>query len=182
MRAKRLLYQGFIILITLMMFMIINTGCYDNDDWAPYTRKNKDIDEALTANEINSLANIISDANIIAEIYVVGFPMTRITLTTEDAGMTGDIQFTFAEAYEMSNQVTIVDVFYDIGRRVFYKVEYEQGHGKRVSAPLEQIGDNYINMSLDELFALDDPKVDHLDESVKIVLTRESLSAYPYQK
>ena len=150
-------------------------GCYENDDFAPYAHYTIELDEVFSDVEVGSLSAVIPNADEIARKYADRLTLTMIELITEDAGLTGDIQFIYAKAHETRNQITIVKIFFDFESKCFYSLQFTQGHGKRVSAILEQISDKYINMPFEELFKLDETKYEGLNKPIIINYIRDCI-------
>jgi len=171
------LYYTMIMIGILFTTTVTMTGCYDNDDFAPYTHCIEELSEYFTDEKIISLSDIIPDANEIAVRYANGLVLTKVSFVTEDFGLTGNVQFHYTKVHETPNQATSVKISFDIENKKFYNIEYEQGHSKRVSIITEQVSNQYLNMTFEELFTLDE--MEHAgSKSINIELSFDRISIY----
>jgi hypothetical protein len=173
----KLRVQAIYVLFLAIMLAIL-AGCYDNDDFAPYTGYTDEICETFADVEVNSLAKIIPDANNIAEDYADNLLLTKIILSTADSGLTGDIQFFYTKVDDTKNQATSVIISLCIDRKDFYSVEFEQGHSKRVSVISDPISNIYLDMTFSELFEIDIIKNKSGDKSNSVYFVRDNITAY----
>ena len=169
-----------ILKIIYICMLISLSGCYEDDDFAPYTLYTDVLNEQVSKVDILSLSDIVPDADSIASRYCDGLLLTMVTVCTDDACLTGDVVFTYAKAHEIRNQVTKLKILYNIKDKEFYDCEFEQGHGKRVSVITEKVSEKYINMTFKELFALDELKLNALEKRIILELDFDRLEALKY--
>lgn len=182
MSANNLFCRKVKLIVVLIMIMVFAFGCDNNDDFAPYTHYTKELESSLSIEEVNKIIDIMPDAENIARSYTAEPVLTSVDITTENPLLTGSIQFGYFEGNETKNQVTVVNIYYDVGNRVFNKIEYEQGHGKRVSYISEQIGDKYIVMNFEDLFAAEEFEEYKTGDTIKIHLSFNRMEVYTYKR
>lgn len=128
---KNILFFTFCILITLSLF-----GCYENDDFAPYQTYSKTVNKVLSA-EMVSLSDIIPDIDEIAKKQQGNLILTSVTMVfngRDDCEQeNGTIVFGYAKPHDKRNQISKMDIYYDMKTKAVEKFDWEKGHGKRVS-------------------------------------------------
>ena len=111
-------------------------GC-DNDDFAPYTNIDYDVSIHLKSNIF-----VISEARqeltqIVAE-YAKDMPLTGAEY--EIYNTKGTIEFQFFRFYTNGeNRAILITLFVDLSTNSVTKINYEDGHAKRVSGPVYEI-------------------------------------------
>ena len=106
-------------------------GC-DDDDFAPYTNIDYDVSIHLKSNIF-----VISEAKpelsqIVAE-YAKDIPLTYVHY--EIYGTKGTAEFQFFGGYENGeNRATCIILYMDINTNNVTKINYEEGHGKRMAS------------------------------------------------
>ena len=145
-----------IILFSLALSILLSlTGCYNDDDWAPYESYTKTIKSILTV-EITKISDIIPDIDKIAQHQQNDLVLTNITMIFEGERAiqekSGTIIFGYAKPHSKINQVSKMDIYFNMSNKTVEKFDWEKGHGKRVSCITDSIGDKYTSISLSEIF------------------------------
>jgi len=167
----------------------ILTGCYDDDDWAPYESYTKKVGTSLVAG--TKLSDIIQDIDLIAKNKQQNLELTSITMIFEGdreyTEKSGTIIFGYVKGHEKINQVSKMDIHYCMSNQTVEKFDWEKGHGKRVNCLfIDEISDKYINSSVSDIFSYfeqDDVLLDAITEiSPKLIieLSFDRLIVYLY--
>ena len=148
---KKILLLIFCIFVALSLF-----GCYDNDDFAPYENYSKNVNTVLLA-EMDLLSDLIPDIDKIAQKQQSDLVLTTLKMTFEGQEecdeLKGNIIFGYAKPHETRNQVSKMDIHYNMKTKTVEKFDWEKGHGKRVSCITDEIGGKYIGFSLATILA-----------------------------
>lgn len=130
---KKHIYVFFVFLVIISFF----TGCYNDDDWAPYTYYRKELDIPIKSQPI-SIASLEEEITTIANNYDEGTRLNKVIVTFKDHkqinSQNGIIEFSFYKTNDNKeiNQATNVILRFNMKTNKVYEVEFEKGHGKRV--------------------------------------------------
>lgn len=119
------------VIVIIVFSCTLLFGC-DDDDFAPYTNIDYDVSIHLKSNIF-----VISEAKqelsqIVAE-YAKDIPLTYVHY--EIYGTKGTAEFQFFGGYENGeNRATCITLYVDINTNNVIKINYEDGHGKRMSS------------------------------------------------
>lgn len=118
-------------IIPLFIIIFIMVGCQD-DDWAPYTHYTKDKEIELSGNILvvddikDELTKIACDIESDVKLEFAEYELTSLE--------EGSATFEFSKIIAGKNRCVVVTLYVDISNNTVYKIRYEEGHGKRVSA------------------------------------------------
>lgn len=128
-----------IVRVLLVFLVVISflTGCYNDDDWAPYTHYRKKLDIPIKSQPI-SIASLEEEVTTIANNYDENTRLNKVIVTFKDTeqinSQNGIIEFSFYKTNDNKeiNQATNVILRFNMETNKVYEVEFEKGHGKRV--------------------------------------------------
>ena len=179
---KKLLSLAFCVFVIVSLF-----GCYNDDDFAPYESYSKTVNTAISV-EMDSLSDIIPEIDKIAQKQQSNLVLTSVTMIFEGrdncANAIGTIIFGYAKPHDTRNQISKMDIYYNMETKTVEKFDWEKGHGKRVSCVTDEIGDKYITLPLSEILACFNQnseyvtKIDIIEPRLRIKLDFNRLSAY----
>jgi len=129
---KKIVYVLFVFLVIISFF----TGCYNSDDWAPYTHYSKELDISIKSEPV-SIASLEEEVTTIAHNYDDGTGLNEVIVSFNNEQINshnGIIEFSFYKTNDNKeiNQATNVILRFSMETKKVYEVELEKGHGKRV--------------------------------------------------
>lgn len=128
------------IVCVLYVFLVVIsflTGCYNDDDWAPYTHYKKKLDIPIKSQPV-SIASLEEEITTIANNYDENTRLNKVIVTFKDTeqinSQNGIIEFSFYKVNDNKevNQATNVILRFNMETNKVYEVEFEKGHGKKV--------------------------------------------------
>lgn len=141
-----------LILIGTLMTGVV--GCDNNDDFAPYTNYDKELDISISGYQ-SCIFDITDEVTQIAQKYTEGVELTYAIIIFKDAeqiaAQQGNIQFDFYKEHETKNQITRVLLNYNMSTHKVDKLNFEQGHGKRVGGRRYAINEELSKVSISQL-------------------------------
>ena len=186
---KRNMLKNLILSVLLIFVMSMLFSCYNNDDFAPYEKYSKTVNQP-TLIETNSLADILPQADKFAKEQQDGLALTKISMLfnnlNECENEKGIIIFSYYSEQKNINQVSKMDIYFDMRNSTIEKFTWEKGHSKRVNGFTGKLGDEFLYLPFSEIFAhfnQDDEYIKKLKEispRLKIELDYNYLSAYLY--
>jgi len=127
-------------------------ACND-DDWAPYYSSTERLEIIIEPE--NTMRGISDNIQQTLKELSSDFSLTDIVLTLtindteEDSPHVENILFTYVKTQnEKENKVTKFEVSYSMNESMVYQTSFESGHGRRVSATVEPIGEKYITLPI----------------------------------
>jgi len=186
---KRNILKKLILSILFIFVMSMLFGCHNSDDFAPYEKYSKTVNQP-TLIETNSLADILPQADKFAKEQQDGLALTKISMLfnnlNECENEKGIIIFSYYSEQKKINQVSKMDIYFDMRNSVVEKFTWEKGHSKRVNGFTGKLGDAFLYLPFSEIFAhfnQGDEYIKNLKEispRLKIELDYNYLSAYLY--
>jgi hypothetical protein len=186
---KRNMLKKLILSVLLIFVMSMLFGCYNNDDFAPYERYSKTVNFPIST-ETNSLTDILPQIDEFAEEQQSGLTLTKIVMTfsglDECETEKGKIIFSYEKEHQDINQVSKMDIYFDMQNSVVEKFTWEKGHSKRVVSFGGEIENEFLSLPFSEIFAHFNQdneyieKLKEIDPRLKIEMSNNRLSAYLY--
>lgn len=146
-----------IFLLIIAVFIFNLSSCYNNDDWAPYTKYSKELNISIRFNE-TKISDILPQLTKIAQKYEARIKLTQVILFFNGMEQIntkkGEIEFIYFKSNDNPkiNQVCMIKLYYNMDKEIVYKMDYKKGHGKRVNYFFEPIDNKYIDMPITEIF------------------------------
>lgn len=117
--------------VIIVFFCILLSGC--DDDFAPYTNIDYDVSIHLKSN-IFVISEAKQELSRIVDEYAKDMPLTYVHYEIYNTTK-GTVEFQFFGGYENGeNRATCITLYVDINTNNITKINYEDGHGKRMSS------------------------------------------------
>lgn len=173
--------RNLVTIILVCIGMIAFVGCND-DDFAPYKNYQKSLDVNINSH-LASIDDITNDVTKIAHKYHDRVILSNVVIVLNGSEQInsgkGTIVFGFYKEHETKNQRTKVLLNYDMATEKIIKMQFEQGHGKRVDGYSDPINNELIEIPISELISYirDDneflEKIESINPRIEIDIVHE---------
>lgn len=120
------------ILFIVLVFYIFSFSACKDDDWATYKNVNYELCTKIEGN-IFLISEIESELLSVISMYDNDVKLTYAQYIFEDEN-NGVVEFQFFREYKKGSTYysVVITLYANLSNGIIYKVNYEEGHGKRV--------------------------------------------------